>query len=187
MGSCEADYCFTERKPTEVSGIFRITKGCLKRPARTHHGCDYDHFPDHIQCVCTGDFCNDVVYLRPQFRRNITCRHCSERDPECSYTCQGQWCHEDASTGATGCGYGPPSLPFFYKGPELLYHRSKICITMSRGNNAKPRKHCICNTHMCNDFHRQPFIFDGNQGIIKYSDESGGNGQPRSRSLITYK
>jgi len=39
---------------------------------------------------------------------------------------------------------------------------------------------------MCNDFHKQPFIFDGNQGAIKYSDETGGNGQPRSRSLITY-
>uniref|UniRef100_A0AC34PXK6 Sodefrin-like factor n=1 Tax=Panagrolaimus sp. JU765 TaxID=591449 RepID=A0AC34PXK6_9BILA len=159
MGSCKADYCFTERKPTEIPGIFKIVKGCLKRPSRTHHGCDYDHFPDHIQC----------------------------RDPDCSETCQGQWCHEDTATGSTGCGYGPPSLPFFYKGPELLFHRSKICITMSRGNNAKPRRHCICNTHMCNDFRKQPFIFDGNHGAVKYSEESGGtNGQPRSRSLVTY-
>ncbi|KHJ81396.1 hypothetical protein OESDEN_18918, partial [Oesophagostomum dentatum] len=48
-----------------------------------------------------------------------------------------------------GCGFGPPSLPFFYKGPELLYYRNKLCVTISRGAG-KPHKHCICNTNMCN-------------------------------------
>lgn len=55
MGSCESDYCFIERKPTDVQGRYRITKGCLKRPSRTQTGCDYDHFRDHILCVCTGN------------------------------------------------------------------------------------------------------------------------------------
>ncbi|RCN29536.1 hypothetical protein ANCCAN_24703 [Ancylostoma caninum] len=58
-------------------------------------------------------------------------------------------CHEDSTTGASGCGFGPPSLPFFYKGPELLYYRNKLCVTISRGAG-KPHKHCICNTNMCN-------------------------------------
>ncbi|KAK0410644.1 hypothetical protein QR680_005251 [Steinernema hermaphroditum] len=153
MGSCESNYCFIERKPTEVRGVHRITKGCVKNPARTRAGCDFDHFPDHIQCICSGNFCNDIIFLRPAHRHNVTCRQCSERNPDCSETCQGQWCHEDSTTGASGCGYGPPSLPYFYKGPELLRERNKVCITMSRGNG-KPRRHCICNTNMCNDFHR---------------------------------
>lgn len=105
MGSCEADYCFTEKKPTEVEGVYRITKGCVKRPSRTRIGCDYDHFPDHIQCICAGDFCNDAVVLRPTMRRNITCKHCEERQPDCSRTCQGQWCNEDVTTGATGTNF----------------------------------------------------------------------------------
>jgi hypothetical protein len=150
MGSCEADYCFTEKKPTEVAGVYRITKGCIKRPSRTRIGCDYDHYPDRIQCICAGDFCNDAILLRPMMRRNITCRQCTEKHPDCPRTCQGQWCTEDVTTGATACGYGPPSLPYYYQGPELLSHRSKVCMTLSRGN-AHPRKHCICNTHMCND------------------------------------
>lgn len=132
MGSCEADFCFIEKRPTEFAGQFRITKGCVKRPARTRVGCDYDHYADHIQCVCSGDFCNDVILLRPILRRNITCRECPERQPDCGKTCQGQWCHEKVSTGGSGCGFGPPALPYFYNGPELLYHRSKICVTISR-------------------------------------------------------
>lgn len=54
MGSCEADYCFIEKKPIDMNGLFRITKGCIKRPSRTRLGCDYDHYPNHIQCVCAG-------------------------------------------------------------------------------------------------------------------------------------
>ncbi|KAJ1346634.1 hypothetical protein KIN20_001506 [Parelaphostrongylus tenuis] len=76
---------------------------------------------------------------------------CTERDPNCDHKCQGQWCHEDTTTGASGCGFGPPSLPFFYEGPELLYYRNKLCVTISRGAG-KPHKHCICNTNMCNGF-----------------------------------
>uniref|UniRef100_A0AC35GB84 Uncharacterized protein n=1 Tax=Panagrolaimus sp. PS1159 TaxID=55785 RepID=A0AC35GB84_9BILA len=182
IGSCEADYCFIERKPAEIPGAFRITKGCLKRPSRTQYGCDYDHFGDHIQCVCRGKFCNDAIYFRPTFRRNLTCRSCGERNPDCDDTCQGQWCHEDTVSGQTGCGFGPPSMPFFYKGPELLFNRNKLCITLSRGNNAKPRKYCICNTHLCNDFLAGSRYF-GEAGLRMNQETNG----PRSRSLITYK
>uniref|UniRef100_A0A915D2G6 Protein quiver n=1 Tax=Ditylenchus dipsaci TaxID=166011 RepID=A0A915D2G6_9BILA len=125
MGVCEADFCFIEKKPTELSGIYRITKGCVKKPARTRSnliGCDYDHYANHIQCIC-----------------------------------RGQWCHEISVTGngnqKSGCGYGPPSLPYFYRGPELLFHRAKTCVTISRGNGI-PHKYCICNTHLCNDYSR---------------------------------
>ncbi|KJH50183.1 hypothetical protein DICVIV_03691 [Dictyocaulus viviparus] len=178
MGSCPSNQCFIEKKPTEERGVFRITKGCLRRSPRTlpgceyEHfsdhvlcvchgclrrsprtlpGCEYEHFSDHVLCVCHGNFCNDHVFIRNVQRRNVTCRKCSERDPNCDQICQGQWCHEDTTTGASGCGFGPPSLPFFYKGPELLYYRNKLCITISRGAG-KPHKHCICNTNMCNGF-----------------------------------
>ncbi|VDL82731.1 unnamed protein product, partial [Nippostrongylus brasiliensis] len=98
-----------------------------------------------------GPFCNDHIYVRSIVRRNVTCRKCSERDPDCEDKCQGQWCHEDSTTGAAGCGFGPPSLPFFFHGPELLYYRNKVCVTISRGAG-KPHKHCICNTNMCNGY-----------------------------------
>ncbi|CAJ0929751.1 unnamed protein product, partial [Mesorhabditis belari] len=152
MGLCSSEMCFIERKPTEIKGSFRITKGCIENPARTQEICDFDHFPDHLQCVCRGHNCNDHIYLLHQsfqYRKNITCRKCSERDPDCGDTCYGHWCHEDSATGASGCGYGPPSLPFFHKGPELFYHTSKICVTMSRGSGV-PRRHCICNRPYCN-------------------------------------
>lgn len=55
MGSCEADYCFIEKRPTETEGVFRITKGCIKRPSRKVMGCDYDHYSDHVKCVCSGN------------------------------------------------------------------------------------------------------------------------------------
>ncbi|VDK55342.1 unnamed protein product [Gongylonema pulchrum] len=54
MGSCESNYCFIERKPTAERSRYRITKGCIKRPARMHMGCDYDHFRDHTLCICRG-------------------------------------------------------------------------------------------------------------------------------------
>ncbi|KAF8385395.1 hypothetical protein PRIPAC_74537 [Pristionchus pacificus] len=154
MGSCPSSHCFIERSPTEEAGVYKITKGCLRRPSRTINGCDYDHFSDHVQCVCTGNFCNDHIYLNRRYdRKNVTCRKCGERNPDCGETCNGQWCHEDSATGAAGCGFGPPSLPFFYKGPELLYFRHKMCVTMSRGLGP-PRKHCICNTNWCNGFRK---------------------------------
>ncbi|CAJ0588308.1 unnamed protein product [Cylicocyclus nassatus] len=130
-------------------GTIKISLCCLRRSPRTLPGCEYDHFSDHVLCVCHGPFCNDHIYIRAMVRRNVTCRKCTERDPECEDKCQGQWCHEDTTTGAAGCGFGPPSLPFFYKGPELLYYRNKLCVTISRGAG-KPHKHCICNTNMCN-------------------------------------
>ncbi|CAJ0581904.1 unnamed protein product, partial [Mesorhabditis spiculigera] len=151
-GQCAAEHCFIERKPTETRGVYRITKGCVESPSRTQANCDYDHFADHLQCICHGKFCNDHIFLLShnlQYRKNLTCRKCSERDPDCSETCQGHWCHEDSTTGASGCGYGPPSLPFFFKGPELFFHTSKLCITMSRGSGV-PRRHCICNRNYCN-------------------------------------
>ncbi|ETN85100.1 hypothetical protein NECAME_06566 [Necator americanus] len=114
------------------AGQKKNDKGCLRRSPRTLPGCEYDHFSDHVLCVCHGPFCNDHIYIRAMVRRNVTCRKCSERDPECDDKCQGQWCHEDSTTGASGCGFGPPSLPFFYKGPELLYYRNKLCVTISR-------------------------------------------------------
>lgn len=153
MGSCPSNQCFIEKKPTEDRGIFRITKGCLRKSPRTLPGCEYEHFSDHVLCVCHGPFCNDHIFIRAVLRRNVTCRMCTERDPNCDQKCQGQWCYEDSTTGASGCGFGPPSLPFFYKGPELLYYRNKLCVTISRGAG-KPHKHCICNTNMCNGFIR---------------------------------
>jgi hypothetical protein len=152
MGSCEADHCFMEKKP-EPSGIMRIVKGCVKSPSRRMSGCDYDRNKDSISCTCNnGDFCNDIIHIRPQIRRNITCKQCDERDSDCSDMCIGQWCYENTN-GKTGCGFGPPTLPFFYEGHELLMHRSKVCMTISRGNGI-PGKHCICNTHLCNDLFR---------------------------------
>uniref|UniRef100_A0A0N4ZQG7 Activin_recp domain-containing protein n=1 Tax=Parastrongyloides trichosuri TaxID=131310 RepID=A0A0N4ZQG7_PARTI len=154
MGSCESDYCYIERRPVEIPGVFRITKGCVKKPSRTQAGCDYDTLPDHIYCVCSGNFCNEAVAMRSMIRKNVTCKKCGEKNPNCDDTCVGHWCHEDSLTGISGCGYGPPSLPYFYKGPHLLFHRNRVCITMARGPLAKPRKHCICNSNMCNDFMR---------------------------------
>ncbi|TKR60416.1 hypothetical protein L596_027668 [Steinernema carpocapsae] len=183
MGSCESDYCFIERKPTEVPGLHRITKGCVQRPSRTQAGCDFDHFPDHIQCICSGNFCNDMIFLRPAHRHNVTCRQCSERDPDCSNTCQGQWCHEDSTTGASGCGYGPPSLPYFYKGPDLLFHRNKVCVTISRGNG-KPRRHCICNSNMCNDFHRYYPYQAQSSGLRSRSLTSQNDAQPALQKCV---
>ncbi|VDK42856.1 unnamed protein product [Anisakis simplex] len=108
IGSCESsDYCYIERKPTDIQGLYRITKGCIKRPLRTHTGCDYDRFNDHILCVCKGSL--------------LLTSYC-----------------------ASGCGYGPPSLPYFYKGPELLYHRTRLCITMSSDNKKELALHrCV--------------------------------------------
>uniref|UniRef100_A0AC35TNA9 Activin_recp domain-containing protein n=1 Tax=Rhabditophanes sp. KR3021 TaxID=114890 RepID=A0AC35TNA9_9BILA len=154
MGSCEADYCYTSKRPMEIPGVFQITKGCVKKPSRSQAGCDYDSLPDHILCVCAGKFCNDGIVMRHTFRRNVTCRKCSEKEPNCSKTCSGHWCHEDSITGISGCGFGPPSLPYFYKGPQLLSHRSRVCVTMAWGSSMKARKHCICSTNMCNDFMR---------------------------------
>ncbi|KAM3717797.1 hypothetical protein ACO02O_01814 [Dirofilaria immitis] len=154
MGSCESDYCFIERRPTDERDHYRITKGCIKRPPRTQMGCDYDRSQDHILCICKGEFCNDIIYIRPMHRKIITCRNCSDREPDCGQVCQGQWCHEDSITGAAGCGYGPPSLPYFYKGPELLYYRTRMCIAVSRGTSS-PRKHCICNTNNCNVIYKR--------------------------------
>lgn len=56
MGSCEADYCYIERKPADGHGKYWITKGCVRRPPRKTLGCDYDYFQDHILCVCYGLF-----------------------------------------------------------------------------------------------------------------------------------
>ncbi|PIO70265.1 hypothetical protein TELCIR_07884 [Teladorsagia circumcincta] len=177
MGSCPSNQCFIEKKPTEERGVFRITKGCLRRSPRTLPGCEYEHFADHVLCVChekrwgsypvqqirthdfvlyfgapailsffKGPFCNDHIYIRSMVRRNVTCRKCAERDPDCDDKCQGQWCHEDSTTGAAGCGFGPPSLPFFYRGPELLYYRNKVCVTLSRYNWDVLGNGCTTNT-----------------------------------------
>lgn len=32
-------------------------------------------------------------------RQVITCRNCSDREPDCGAECRGQWCHEDSTTG----------------------------------------------------------------------------------------
>ncbi|CAI2355321.1 unnamed protein product [Caenorhabditis sp. 36 PRJEB53466] len=165
MGSCESAQCFIEKKPTEISGVVKITKGCLRRTSRIHHGCEYDHFSDHILCVCQGRYCNDKVVMnttRQLYTKSVTCRECSDKQPDCDSTCQGHWCHEDMSTGASGCGYGPPALPFYYRGPELFYYRSKVCITLSRGAG-KPRRHCICSTNMCNTV----YIYHRHQSTVK--------------------
>lgn len=173
MGSCPSNQCFIEKKPTEERGVFRITKGCLRKSPRTLPGCEYEHFSDHVLCVCHGPFCNDHIYIRSIVRRNVTCRKCTERDPDCDDKCQGQWCHEDSTTGAAGCGFGPPSLPFFYRGPELLYYRNKVCVTISRGAG-KPHKHCICNTNMCNGYIKP---------LTRYPVSVTRDGALRSRSL----
>lgn len=94
---------------------------------------------------------------RQKYTRTIQCRECSEKNPNCGSSCEGHWCHEDMSTGASGCGYGPPALPFYYRGPELFYYRSKVCITLSRGAG-KPRRHCICNTANCNNVYNFQYI-----------------------------
>ncbi|WKY13839.1 hypothetical protein Q1695_004574 [Nippostrongylus brasiliensis] len=174
MGSCPSNQCFIEKKPTEERGVFRITKGCLRKSPRTLPGCEYEHFSDHVLCVCHGPFCNDHIYVRSIVRRNVTCRKCSERDPDCEDKCQGQWCHEDSTTGAAGCGFGPPSLPFFFHGPELLYYRNKVCVTISRGAG-KPHKHCICNTNMCNGYMKP---------LGRYPVSMARDGALRSRSLV---
>ncbi|VDM39465.1 unnamed protein product [Toxocara canis] len=184
MGSCESEYCFIERKPTDVPGRYRITKGCVKRPSRTHFGCDYDHFHDHIQCICAGEFCNDMIFIRSMHRRNVTCRKCSDREPDCGESCQGQWCHEDSTTGAAGCGYGPPSLPYFYNGPELLYRRTRLCITISRGTG-KPRKHCICNTNNCNAIYRTYYPWGQSEGITRTRSLISSTGYDESLTLQT--
>ncbi|PIC24105.1 hypothetical protein B9Z55_017560 [Caenorhabditis nigoni] len=178
MGSCESGQCFIEKKPTEIPGSMKITKGCLRRTSRIHHGCEYDHFSDHILCVCQGHYCNDKVVMnttRQKYTRTVTCRECSEKQPDCGSTCEGHWCHEDMSTGASGCGYGPPALPFYYRGPELFYYRSKVCITLSRGAG-KPRRHCVCSTNMCNTVYNYQF----NQYNIKDREKEGST---RARSL----
>ncbi|CAK5024267.1 unnamed protein product [Meloidogyne enterolobii] len=118
MGSYEADYCFAEKQPSEVPGIFRLSKGCVKRPSRTRAGCDFDHFSDHVLCVCAGP---------------------------------GQWCHQKTSTGAAGCGFGPPSLPYLYKTTELLQRQQHVCLSISRGGGVSPQRFCICGgKNMCN-------------------------------------
>uniref|UniRef100_A0A0N5AE65 Activin_recp domain-containing protein n=1 Tax=Syphacia muris TaxID=451379 RepID=A0A0N5AE65_9BILA len=165
MGSCEADYCYIERKPADGHGKYWITKGCVRRPPRKTLGCDYDYFQDHILCVCYGRFCNDAIYFRPVSRRNVTCRKCPERDPDCGDTCQGQWCHEDTTTGSAGCGYGPPALPFFYKSPDLLARKSRICISISRGTG-KAHRHCVCRTNNCNDFNRPYYPWEKFSGDL---------------------
>jgi hypothetical protein len=78
----------------------------------------------------------------------------------------------ESTSGVTGCGFGPPALPFFYKSPELLMHRSKVCVTLSRGT-AAPAKHCICNTHRCNDLFQSHPLF-------------GFSPAQRSRSVTVY-
>lgn len=178
MGSCESGQCFIEKKPTEIPGSMKITKGCLRRTSRIHHGCEYDHFSDHILCVCQGHYCNDKVVMnttRQKYTRSVICRECSEKQPDCGSTCEGHWCHEDMSTGASGCGYGPPALPFYYRGPELFYYQSKLCITLSRGAG-KPRRHCVCNTNLCNTLYN----FQLNQYNIKEREKEGST---RARSL----
>lgn len=171
MGSCESNQCFIEKKPTEVAGSMKITKGCLRRTSRIHHGCEYDHFSDHILCVCQGHYCNDRIFMnttRQKYTRSMTCRECSEKQPDCGSTCEGHWCHEDMSTGAAGCGYGPPALPFYYRGPELFYYRNKVCITLSRGAG-KPRRHCVCNTPMCNTAYNFQYQFKDSRNTNKDS------------------
>ncbi|CAB3398114.1 unnamed protein product [Caenorhabditis bovis] len=178
MGSCQANQCFIEKKPTEIPGIMKITKGCLRRTSRMHSGCQHDHFSDHILCVCHGKFCNSHVVMDSKVSfRNISCRQCTEKNPDCADTCIGHWCHEDITTGASGCGYGPPALPFYYRGPEIFYYRSKVCVTLSRGAG-KPRRHCICNTHMCNT------VYNMKNLIMMRDRDREKESSLRSRSLI---
>ena len=130
---------------------------------------------------------------RQKYTRSVTCRECSEKQPDCGETCEGHWCHEDMSTGASGCGYGPPALPFYYRGPELFYYRSKVCITLSRylldgfqhfltqknfRGAGKPRRHCVCSTNMCNTAYNYQYNIKDYQYNIKEKETS-----LRSRSL----
>ncbi|KAF7623490.1 hypothetical protein Mgra_00010214 [Meloidogyne graminicola] len=119
MGSCESDFCFSEKQPSEIPGIFRLSK---------------------------GDFCNDNIFMHVNTAnwKNITCRHCQDGRPDCGQTCQGQWCHQKISTGAAGCGFGPPSLPYLYKTTELLQRQQHVCLISSQS-------FCICGgKNMCN-------------------------------------
>ncbi|KAL3079401.1 hypothetical protein niasHT_036390 [Heterodera trifolii] len=153
MGSCQADFCFADKRPSDsTGGVFTLTKGCVKRPQRTRVGCDFAHHSDHVRCICSGNFCNDSVLMRVNTsRRNVTCRKCSDSRPNCGHTCQGQWCHLHVSTSATGCGFGPPSLPFVYQSYEMFgQRRNKVCVSLSRGN-ASPHEICVCNSNLCND------------------------------------
>uniref|UniRef100_A0A914HKI4 Uncharacterized protein n=1 Tax=Globodera rostochiensis TaxID=31243 RepID=A0A914HKI4_GLORO len=151
MGNCEADFCFAEKRPSESSGVFRLTKGCVKKPQRTRVGCDFAHSADRVHCVCAGDFCNDSVLMRVHTaRQNVTCRRCPDSRPNCGQTCQGQWCHVHVSTSASGCGFGPPSLPYVYQSSELFRQRSRVCVSLSRGNGS-PHEFCVCNFNLCND------------------------------------
>ncbi|KAL3084203.1 hypothetical protein niasHT_039329 [Heterodera trifolii] len=153
MGSCQADFCFADKRPSDsTGGVFTLTKGCVKRPQRTRVGCDFAHHSDHVRCICSGNFCNDSVLMRVNTsRRNVTCRKCSDSRPNCGHTCQGQWCHLHVSTSATGCGFGPPSLPFVYQSYEMFgQRRNRVCVSLSRGN-ASPHEICVCNSNLCND------------------------------------
>ncbi|CAI5453206.1 unnamed protein product [Caenorhabditis angaria] len=150
MGQCSAKQCFIEKKPSDIPGIMKITKGCLRRTPRIHHGCEYDHFSDHILCTCEGPYCNNRIIMNStKHRHSVECRNCPEKNPDCGQTCRGNWCHEDLLTGAAGCGHGPPALPFFYRGPTIFYYRSRVCVILSRGAG-KPRRHCICQQNRCN-------------------------------------
>ena len=164
-GVCEADYCFAEKKPSEVAGVFRLSKGCVKRPSRTTAGCDFEHFADHLLCVCAGpgDFCNDHILIRVNTAawRNVTCRNCPDGRPDCGQTCQGQWCHQKTSTGASGCGFGPPSLPYLYQTPDLLRQQPKVCLSLSRGSNGSPHQFCVCVGNLCNEPEQQPGMEGG--------------------------
>ncbi|CAD6193881.1 unnamed protein product [Caenorhabditis auriculariae] len=180
MGSCHANQCFSERRPTEVPGVMRITKGCLRHSSRRHAGCEYDHFRDHVSCICSGRFCNENI-TKPHQPRPVTCRSCTEKNPDCDDRCTGHWCHEDSTTGASGCGFGPPALPFFFKGPEVFYYRNKQCVTLSRGAG-KPRRHCICNTDMCNTVFNYNFKPERLQ--LSLQRERDRENSLRSRSLV---
>uniref|UniRef100_A0A183BJV8 Neuroendocrine convertase 2 n=2 Tax=Globodera pallida TaxID=36090 RepID=A0A183BJV8_GLOPA len=75
---------------------------------------------------------------------------CPDSRPDCGQTCQGQWCHVHVSTSASGCGFGPPSLPYVYQSSELFRQRSRVCVSLSRGNGS-PHEFCVCNFNLCND------------------------------------
>lgn len=186
MGSCQADHCFTDKQPSGVPGVFRLSKGCMRRPARTRSGCDFDHYADHVLCLCSGpgDFCNDHILMRVNTAlwRNVTCRNCPDGRPDCGQTCQGQWCHQKTSTGASGCGFGPPALPYHYQSVELLLRQHpKVCISMSRsggttsiGNILRPQRFCICLGHLCNE--PDPSLMTTAGGTMMRMGANGGGG-----------